>query len=180
MADRKVGDLTFGMILAFIAPGFLGFVAASYHLPSARAWIEAAQNSEQSVGIFLFAALASVTSGVIISGLRDLAADPLFCSGCLGLVGKIELPKAGFRKLSEPSVLTAFEATIENYYRYYQFYANTAVAIALLTLSRIVAVCPPVWPKGWWIITILLMILLGISAYRSLKRYAISASEILS
>jgi hypothetical protein len=56
----------FAMILAFIAPGFLGFVAASYHLPSVRALI-AAQNSEAGDGrISIRGALASVTRGIRI------------------------------------------------------------------------------------------------------------------
>ena len=180
MADRKLGDLTFGMFLAFVAPGFIGFVAVSYHLPSARSWIEAAQKSEQSVGVFLFAALASITCGVVISGLRDLIADPLFCSGCFGMTTKLQLPKVGLKALSDPNVLAAFESAIENYYRYYQFYANTAVAMSLLSLSRVTATCPPVWPRAWWVVAAVLIILLSASAYGSLKRYATAVTEILS
>jgi hypothetical protein len=179
MADHKFGDLTFGTVLAFVAPGFLGFVAASYHLPAARAWLEAAQRSDQSVGVFFFAALASITCGVMISGLRDLVGDPLFCAGCF-VGGRVELPKSGFKRLSEPDVLAAFEAAVENYYRYYQFYANSAVALTLLSISRASANSPPAWPRFWWVVAVLIILLLCLSAYRSLKRYAMAAREILS
>ena len=179
MANRSISELTFGTVLAFVAPGFLGLLAVSYQLPAARAWIEVAQSSEQSVGVFLFVALASIICGVIISGLRDLSVNVLFCwigKQC----GLFELPKTGFGRLTRPSTLAAFEAAVENYYRYYQFYGNTAVSLVLLAISRASASKPPAWPKGWPWVTGALILLLSISAFLSLKRYATTSTEILA
>lgn len=172
-------NVSFGTLLAFVAPGFVAFVAMAYHLPTAAAWLEAAQKSQQSIGVFFFAALASVALGVIVGGLRGIIADPFFCSGCLGAADSIALPKAGFAKLRDKDVLAAFQAAIENYYRYYQFYSNMAVALLLLAISRLIAASPPPWPKWWPVVLLLLVIVLGISAYGSLRRYAAAATEIL-
>jgi type II secretory pathway component PulF len=78
--DLKPSDLDYGIIIAFVAPGFVAFHAASYQLPTAKAWMAAASDKEQSVGVFLFVLLASLCGGLIVSGVRALVIDNLLKS----------------------------------------------------------------------------------------------------
>lgn len=74
-SDLSVSNLDFGVVIALVAPGFVTFQAVSYHMPTARAWMDAATNREQSVGVFLFVLLASLAIGVVVSGVRALVID---------------------------------------------------------------------------------------------------------
>src|ERR1041384_4106701 len=76
-SELKPDNFDFGVIIAFVAPGFVTFQAASYHLPTAKAWMDAASNREQSVGVFLFVLLAPLALGVVVSGIRALVIDQL-------------------------------------------------------------------------------------------------------
>lgn len=178
MADKSIEGITFGTLLAFLAPGFVGFVGLSYHLPTARAWLDAAQKSEQSVGVFLFCALLSIVTGVIVSGLRALVADEFFYSGCYGIVARIERPLR-MRQLRDATTLAAFQQAIENYYRYYQFYSNMAFALAFVAVSRLLAVSPPPWPKYWLVVIVAVVVLLLMSAYGSLRSFGRASTDIL-
>jgi hypothetical protein len=176
--EKTVDDVFFGKVLAFLAPGFIGFVGLSYHLPTAKAWLDAAQDSEQTVGVFLFAVLASLVTGVIISGLRDIAADPLIRSGFLIPALKIEMPVTDVSKLLGENKLYAYQQAVEAFYRYYQFYSNTAVALLLLSISRVLAQSPPPWPSWWRVGIITILVLLTISAYKSLRSFAKSIGSL--
>src|SRR4051794_18362904 len=59
--------------------GFIAFDATSYHLPTAHTWMTAALGNQQTVGVFLFVSLASLSLGLIISGVRAITIDQLFC-----------------------------------------------------------------------------------------------------
>src|SRR5437016_9037600 len=83
-SEIKTSSLEFGTVIAFVAPGFVGFYAVSYHVPTARAWLDAASNKEQSVGVFLLVLLASIAIGLIVSGVRQLVIDRILCSRWLG------------------------------------------------------------------------------------------------
>ena len=75
MASELKPSMDFETIIAFVAPGFITFHALSYHMPIARALMDAASNREQSVGVFLFALLGSISLGLLVSGVRALTVD---------------------------------------------------------------------------------------------------------
>src|SRR3972149_36386 len=96
---------------------------------------------DQSVGVFLFVLLASLSLGLIVSGVRALVIDRLLFSPGI-LQGKsvpeytIDWAKVDDKKLSVLVIIR------DNYYRYYQFYSNTFVAIVLWTFARFFSTAP--------------------------------------
>jgi hypothetical protein len=76
-SEIKTSSLDFGTVIAFVTPGFIGLYALSYHVPTARSWLDAATNKEQSVGVFLMVLLASIAIGLVISGMPQLVIDNL-------------------------------------------------------------------------------------------------------
>jgi hypothetical protein len=123
-----VSDLgkNFGVIIAFLLPGFLLLWSASASSPQIGAWLNAAsEGNGGTVGGFLYATLASLALGLLISAVRELGLDWLHHrTGVKRLT-------VSFSNLARPDALAAFQGAIENYYRYHQYYGNTLVAVFL-------------------------------------------------
>jgi hypothetical protein len=138
----KITGVTLGTVIAFVAPGFLGLIAASYHSPLAAAWLSAAVDRDQNVGVFFFVLLASLSLGIVISGIRALALDSVYKRGVYVvhyarilrhfILEPIEIPRIHFDQLVDTDRLNSYETIVEAYYRFYQFYANTFVALLIL------------------------------------------------
>jgi hypothetical protein len=118
-------DLTrdnFGLLIAYVLPGFVALWGGSYHVEAVRPWLQATPKDAPTVGGFLYTTLASTTLGLVISGVRWAVVDQL-----LARTG-IRQPRWDFELFAER--LTAYEILVVNHYRYYQFYANMLVALA--------------------------------------------------
>lgn len=134
-SETKPSGLDLGFVIAFVAPGFVAFLALSYHVPAANAWMDAASKAKQGVGVFLFVLLASLAMGLIVSGVRALSIDKLL--RCPWLLRKFAVPAiafdwAGLEGKKLPVLLTVRDA----YFRHYQFYSNTLVALVLWAVSH--------------------------------------------
>ena len=119
-----------GTIIAFVLPGFLSLWLIARFDPAspAAAWLNTAQDKETTIGAFLFAGLASLGLGLVLSGIRYLLYE---ATGILTVVlrapARIEVDQRA-RKEHE----AAFREITENHYKFYLFYANTSTALLLL------------------------------------------------
>ena len=176
-SDFKPPSLDFGILIAFVAPGFVAFWAASYHIPMATAWMTAASDKEQNVGIFLFVVLTSLSLGLVISGVRALVFDRLLRCGLLGKLAirqlKLDWSKIDEKKL--PLLLTIRD----NHYRYYQFYSNTLTAFILWVLARAFANATPLsWP--FWALSATASVALLLAARESLDKYVVAVDQLIA
>jgi len=112
--------------------------------------------------------LAAIAVGVFLSGLRQLLLDQLLFERLLDL----KRPSADESKLAQPEVRDAIRFSADSYYRYYQFYANMAVAVAVAYVAWVFD--NPGW-SGWRFGGLLLLFstifVLIMSAKYSLERY---------
>ncbi len=168
-SDLKPSNLDYGVIIAFVAPGFVAFHAASYHLPTAQAWMTAATDKEQSVGVFLFVLLASLSAGLIVSGVRALVIDKLLRFH--GVLGGLAVPvySVDWSKVDDKK-LSVIVTIRDGHYRYYQFYSNTFVALVFWACSRAFAGGPSLKCAHWALISAILIALL-LSARIALVQY---------
>ena len=132
---KEIGD-RFSNIIAWWLPGALLLWMLSYQLPPNTL------TDDKSIGGFLFASLAALVLGVIVNALRWSIFDRWF-----------------FRSFDKPSheqysllkdsdrTLAAFQALVDANYRWYQAYANAAVAVAS---GCLINVFTRKWP--WWTI----------------------------
>jgi hypothetical protein len=176
--DLKPSSLDFGVVIAFLAPGFVAFHGASYHAPTARAWMAAAAEKEQSVGVFLFVLLASLSIGLVVSGVRALTIDKLL--RLRHLPKRLVVPPLSldWSKVDEKR-LSVLLTIRDAHYRHYQFYSNTLVALLLWACARACAAGPGLLWQHWTLIAAAVVALL-LSARESLLRYVTGVQQVMT
>lgn len=132
---KKMGGYDFGLVIAFLLPGFIFLWALVLSFPGAASWLvsssaTASQTGPElpSVAGFLYSTLASLALGLILSALRWCVIDWLLARM------NVKDPGLEFSKLKDADTAWAFRDIVENHYRYYQYYANTLVALVAGTL----------------------------------------------
>ncbi len=129
--DRVVRDITstnFGLVIAYLLPGFVVLIGASYFSETMQAWLGATPSDSPTVGGFLYVTVGSIAAGVAASTVRWVLIDTLH-----HWTGLRE-PRWDFSRLGPNTA--AFEVLIEVHYRYYQFHANMVVAVAFAYAAR--------------------------------------------
>lgn len=109
----------FGLVIAYLLPGFVALIGVAPLVPTVAAWLR--PDLTASVGAPVYALLAATAAGMIVSCFRWLLVDRLHT-----LTGVVA-PIFDARALNEHPA--AFNYLVESHYRYFQFYANTLVAV---------------------------------------------------
>ncbi|MEO0629978.1 MAG: hypothetical protein AAFY46_04530 [Planctomycetota bacterium] len=111
----------FGLLIAYIAPGFIGLWGASYIHPDLRDLLLGPETEGPSLGGFLYVTVASIASGMLANAVRWASLDSLHHATGL------KRPDWNDGMLHDR--VTAYEWLVENHYRHYQFYGNTWVTL---------------------------------------------------
>lgn len=131
----EVSGKNFGLLIAYVLPGFVSLWGVSYFSPTVNRWLvspsPAAAASAVTVGGFLYVTLASVAAGLTASTVRWAVIDQLH-----GVTG-VRRPRWDDSRLQE--CFGAYWALVEDHYRYYQFYGNMLVAMLFLFAARLIA-----------------------------------------
>lgn len=167
----EVSVKNFGFLIAYVIPGFVIVTSAATLSATVRSWLGPTAGTGPTVGGFLYATVASMAAGMIASAIRWLIVD--FIHHHTG----VPAPAWDFSVLQQN--IAGFEAMVEYHYRYYQFYANTLIAILawvinpraliLLVTSEpgLVAIIPP------------LLVLLFLSSRDALQKYYTRSESLL-
>lgn len=110
----------FGLLIAFLLPGFVALAGVAPLVPAVAGWLHADQTA--SFGAPVYALLAATAAGMVVSCFRWLLVDQI-----LVLAGVPE-PDFNARALEERPAAVQF--LVQNHYVFYQFYANSVVAVA--------------------------------------------------
>jgi hypothetical protein len=137
-ALKESSVTNFGLLIAFLLPGFVALLGVSYVSEPVRLWFGASQENAPSVGGFLYVTLASVVAGLTASTVRWIVIDTLHH------VTGIARPALDYSRLRDN--VAALDMLTEFYYRYYQFYANMVVALLFATVMRHVSMPISLWP----------------------------------
>lgn len=109
----------FGLVIAYLLPGFIALIGVAPFVPMIAGWLKADQSG--GFGAPVYALLAATAAGMVVSCFRWFLVDQI-----LVMTG-LERPAFNARALDQNA--SALNYLIENHYRYFQFYANTLVAI---------------------------------------------------
>jgi hypothetical protein len=162
-------DRTFGLVIAFLLPGFLVVLGGALVSPAVATWLSQEPAVNVGIGGFFYVILSSLAAGMVASAVRWLVVDSLLHR--LGL----RPPRLNFAKLQ--SNLNAFELAVHHNYRHYQFYANSLVALWALAACHQYSADGWTWPT--WCGFIFLQLILLITARDCLGRYYERIGEII-
>lgn len=120
----ELSEKNFGLLIAYVLPGFVTLWGISRFSPTVESWIVMDGAGAPTVAGFMYVTLASIGAGLTISAIRWALIDSLHhATG-------IEPPRWDFAKLDER--FEGFTGLVENHYRYYQFYSNMLIAVAIV------------------------------------------------
>jgi hypothetical protein len=120
---REVTNGNFGVLVAYLLPGFTALVGLSQVSDSIRPWLITPSHESPTIGGFLYLTVASLACGLLVSTFRWAIIDALHHRT------GIPAPAWTFAVLDQK--LQAFQLLVESHYRYYQFYANMFVALVI-------------------------------------------------
>jgi hypothetical protein len=138
----EFSNKNFGLLIAYVLPGFIGLCGVSPLSPTIGHWLATAPTIPAGLDSIAFVGLASITMGMTMSAARWLLIDTLHAwTG---------LPRPPWNDAILDHKLQAFEAIVEAHFRHYQFYANSMIAIALawaiaVTIGNVPAATEPLW-----------------------------------
>jgi hypothetical protein len=116
------GPLTnFGLLIAYVLPGFTALQGLPFLSPSRSGWGAADAETVPTLTSFLSGTTEAIAVGLIVSTVRWLVIDTLHHRTGL------QPPKWDFAFLEKN--VAAFEFLVDIHYRYYKFYANMVVAL---------------------------------------------------
>ena len=116
----------FGLLIAYVVPGFaVTWGVAHYWSVS---WLAAPAAEDPTIAGFLNTTVLSVAAGLIVSTLRWMTIDTIHHRTGL------RPPRWDFSRLQHN--VSAFEVLVAGHYRFYQFYGNMLVAVALVFVVR--------------------------------------------
>lgn len=131
-----MGEVTtknFGLLIAYILPGFTVLWAISPLSPTVQTWLGTSIADAPTVGGFLYVTLGSIAAGLIVSAVRWLVLDSVHHRT------GVAKPRWDFSRLD--AKLNAFDVLNEQHYRYYQFYGNMLAALCVAFVVR-----------GWFVV----------------------------
>ena len=108
-------ERNFGLVIAFLLPGFVCLAGAARFSPTIAGWMSLAPTSDPTVVGFLYVLLASIGAGLVASAVRWAIIDTVH--------HRTGLPPANLDFSRLQANLDAFQMAVEHNYRHYQFYA---------------------------------------------------------
>jgi hypothetical protein len=111
----------FGLIMAYILPGFIALVGMAPLLPVVATWLHPVDQSGLGLGPPVYAVLAATAVGLFLSCFRWLTIDQIhYETG-------VRRPEWDDQQLV--TALGGFDYLVQNHFRYYEFCGNTLVAV---------------------------------------------------
>lgn len=119
----------FGLLIAFVLPGFVFLWGTTYVDGSNGVAWPLKESRLDEFGALLLLLIGATATGIILSAVRWLILDQLH-----HMTG-IQAPMLDFRNLERKQA--SFMLVVENNYRFYLFYGNTLMGMLLLGLTAL-------------------------------------------
>jgi hypothetical protein len=170
---RDVSPFNFGLVVAYLVPGFVVLWGLSFHSATVTAWLAGPSESAPTIGGLFYASLASVACGMFANLLRWAIIDTIHHRTGL------RFPRWDFSRLQEQ--LGAYQLLNELHYKHYQYAANMLVAVVFTYLAyRSTPSGRAVGVGATDIGFIVVCVVLFFGSRDALKKYYHRAGELLS
>jgi hypothetical protein len=111
----------FGLIIAYLIPGFIGLVGLVPLVPAIGRWLQPVSQGDLGFGPPVYALLAATALGQIVSCFRWVLLDQFH-----HLTG-LKMPRIDFSQFG--AHLSGFDYLVQNHFRYYECSGNTLLAV---------------------------------------------------
>lgn len=111
----------FGLIIAYLLPGFLALAGIAPLFPTVADWLRPANQGNFGIGPTVYALLMAAAAGMVISCVRWLLLDHIH-----NWTGVRRLPRNDSRLAD---VLGGYDFLIQIHYKYHEFAGNMLVAL---------------------------------------------------
>ena len=168
---KEVSSSNFGLLIAFLLPGFVVLWGASYFSETIALWLSGS-GATPTVGGFMYVTLASVAAGVTVSTVRWAVIDTIH--RWTGL----PQPHWDFSRLQDN--VAAYNVLNEIHYKFYQFHGNLLIALFFVYVARRVHFGFLAEPLGWVDLgCLLLSVILFVGSRDTLRKYYVRVSQLL-
>jgi hypothetical protein len=117
----QTSNWQFGLIVAYILPGFIALAGTAPLLPAVATWLRPVAQGDLGLGPPVYALLTATAVGLFLSCFRWLSIDQIHCwTG-------VRRPAWDDRQLA--NALGGFDYLVQNHFRYYEFCGNTLLAV---------------------------------------------------
>ena len=170
--NASLSNENFGLVIAYVLPGFVALWGVSYFSPTVESWIMASQQGAPSVAGFMYVTVASLAAGLTVSAIRWAIIDNIH-----HLTGVVP-PAWNFVNLDDK--LQGFLTLNENHYRHYQFYSNMFISAGFTYLAWLVWNGKGLKAVGWAnLYFVALEIVLFVTSRDTLAKYYSRVSQLL-
>jgi hypothetical protein len=153
----------FGLILAYLVPGFVGLAGLAPLVPAVARWLTLSPPNSLDLGPTFYSVLAATAIGMILSCFRWLLIDRIHLS--------TGLKRPNWNDESLHGKLASFDYLVQNHFRYYEFCGNTLLAVTwaygvnrILGTSRIFGI-------GTDLAVLMILIVLFVASRDALANY---------
>lgn len=169
MQERSIDN--FGLLIAYVVPGFLSLWGASYFVPTVQVWLHGTSVDSPTVGGFLYLTIASIAAGLTASTIRWAIIDTIHHRT------GVQPPTWDFSLLHNS--VEAFDLLVQIHYRYYQFYGNSLVALTFAYLARRASAGS--WTPVMWLdaVFIIIAIVFVAGSRDALRKYYVRTAQVL-
>ena len=168
----EVSATNFGLLIAYLVPGFTALWGTSYFSETVRHWLSGSGATTPTVGGFMYITLASIAAGVTVSTVRWAIIDTIH-----RLTG-LPQPNWNFSRLQDN--VTAYNVLNEIHYKYYLFHSNLFVALLFVYTARRIHFGFFAEPVGWFDLSFLLLsVILFVGSRDNLRKYYERVAQLL-
>jgi len=120
---KDVTSTAFGLLIAFLLPGFVGLYTLTFWSPTVRHVFDNFQTAQSTVGLSLLVVLAALAAGLEITALRWVLFESWRSK-------RSRLKSTDFALLGlDEGRLSAFRAAVDEHYRYHQFWGGMSIVM---------------------------------------------------
>jgi hypothetical protein len=127
---RDISGRNFGLLIAYLLPGFMMVLAVATVSPPVRRWLAAvsAQPAGATVGGFLYLTLACVAAGMATATVRWAVIDKLH--------QRTGITRPDWDESGLQEKLDAFDRVVSDHWRYHEHLGGMLVALICLAAAR--------------------------------------------
>jgi hypothetical protein len=159
---KDVTSTSFGLVIAFLLPGLMALYALSLFYQPLHSLFATFLQAESNVGLFLLVTLAALATGLQVAIVRALLFQHWLCR-------KWRLTPDDFATLAAAGRLEAFRATVDEHYRYHQFWGGMVVVMPILFIQWLFAA--PLFSGKWFGLLVTFLALEGVTVWAAWQSY---------